>query len=112
MFDFVATLEAADRCVAVGDFAMATFNYWLIGYAVRHEEDMANYSIEIEEEAAEKFLKYAYEHQDEILTAESYLSPIPLKRLFLTLSVMTPLEVDRIAIPSPPRTLGTLSAFA
>jgi hypothetical protein len=73
MFDFVATLEAADRCVADGDFSMASFNYWLIGYAVRHEEDMVNYSIEIEEEAAEKFLKYAYEHKDEILTAESYL---------------------------------------
>lgn len=45
MFDFVATLEAADRCVADGDFSMASFNYWLIGYAVRHEEDMVNYSI-------------------------------------------------------------------
>lgn len=73
MFDFNATLQDAERAVKDKDFAMATFHYWLIGFAYEDEEFPHFYTKEIGKKGAKGFLKYVNKYKNEILTAESYL---------------------------------------
>ena len=47
MFDFAGTLREAEEAVKNQDFAMATFYYWLIGFAYEDEEFPYSYTDDI-----------------------------------------------------------------
>ena len=73
MFDFAGTLREAEEAVKNQDFAMATFYYWLIGFAYEDEEFPYSYTDDIGKQGAKGFLKYVKKYKNEILAAESYL---------------------------------------
>lgn len=58
MFDFAGTLREAEEAVKNQDFAMATFYYWLIGFAYKDEEFPYSYTDDIGKKGAKGFLKY------------------------------------------------------
>lgn len=74
MFDFQATLDEADAYAKAGEYALATFNYWLINFAYEDEEFPYYYTDKIGERGRKGFLKYVNKHKDEILNDKSYLS--------------------------------------
>lgn len=73
MFDFAGTLREAEEAVKNQDFAMATFYYWLIGFAYKDEEFPYSNTDDIGKKCAKGFLKYVKKYKNEILVAESYL---------------------------------------
>ena len=73
MFDFQATLVAADNYARNGNYALATFHYWLINFAYEDEEFPYSYSEEIGAEGRKGFLKYIKKYKNEILDSKSYL---------------------------------------
>lgn len=73
MFDFQATIDTADNYSKSGDFALATFHYWLINFAYEDEEFPYSYTEEIGARGRKGFLKNVKKHKNEILNSQSYL---------------------------------------
>lgn len=74
MFDFQATIDTADNFSKSGDFALATFHYWLINFAYEDEEFPYLYTNEIGARGRKGFLKYVKKYKSEILTSQSYIN--------------------------------------
>lgn len=84
MFDFQSTLDDADRYAKDGNVSLATFHYWLIGFAYEDEEFPFGYTTSIGERGRKGFLKYARKHRDKILNSESYLEFKTMMSVFPT----------------------------
>lgn len=67
MYDFQAELESAKRSEKNGDYFMAAYSYWSIGFAYEEEEMPLAYSPQIGDEANARFYKVVNKHRDEIL---------------------------------------------
>ena len=74
MFDFQATIDLADKYAKNDDNALATFYYWLIGYAYQDEELPFSYTTEIGARGKNGFLKLVNKYKNEILSDSSYVS--------------------------------------
>lgn len=74
MFDFQATIDLADKYAKNDDKALATFYYWLIGYAYQDEEFPYSYTTEIGARGKKGFLKLVNKYKNEILSDSSYVS--------------------------------------
>lgn len=72
MFDFKATLSEAEEYSKKGDFAVAAFHYWLIGFAYEDEEFPYSWTPEIGDIVNKKLSKLIDKHHDAILASESY----------------------------------------
>ena len=56
MFDFQETIDTADKYSKDGNVALATFHYWLIGYAYQDEEFPYSYTASIGDRGGKGFL--------------------------------------------------------
>lgn len=74
MFDFQETINMADKYSNDGNVALATFHYWLIGYAYQYEEFPFSYTASIGERGRKGFLKLIKKYKYEILTSQEYIS--------------------------------------
>ena len=73
MFDFPDTLATAERYEKQGDFALATFHYWLIDFAFEDEEIPWQYTRQIGEKGSEGFNRLLGKYRDEIPISVSYI---------------------------------------
>ena len=73
MFDFPNTLAMAMRYEEQGDFALATFHYWLIDFAFEDEDIPWHYTRQIGEKGREGFNRLLGKYRDEIPISASYI---------------------------------------
>ena len=74
MFDFQETIDTADKYSKDGNVALATFHYWLIGYAYQDEEFPYSYTASIGDRGRKGFLKLMKKYKHEILNSQEYLT--------------------------------------
>lgn len=73
MFDFQNTLDEANEYRKHGNYAIAAFSYWLIGFAYEDEEFPYYYTPAIGAEAYNGYVEIMNNHYDQILKDDSYL---------------------------------------
>lgn len=74
MIDFQTTLNEAHKYAKEGDYALATFHYWLIGFTYENEEFHYGYNDDIGKCGRKGFIKYVTKFHTEILSNNSYIN--------------------------------------